>query len=156
MAQSKVLLHNVPDFGNCFVTFFFIFRKFCTYSCFAHNAICNIIQGQKLPVRFSEIPFICKYLFDGFFRMTTSGNAKRKIRAVMMGIRRYFRSQDESLQDIYGSMFLQTEMSDIIFSCPVRFPIAGEFKRLAVLSDIAFGRFAFSLFFLHSLSLLSE
>ena len=115
-----------------------------------HDAVLDLIQGKKLAVRFSKIPLIRKHLFNRFSCMTTAGNAKRKIRTVMMRCRRHFRGQDKSLIDIYRSMFLQPKEGDIIFNCPIRFQIARVFQRLAVLIDFAFRGFALSLFFLQS------
>lgn len=82
--------------------------------------------------------------------MTTSGNTKRKIRAVVMRSRRYFGCQDKSLFDTYGGVFLQSKVSDIIFNRPIRFDIRGIFERLPTLIQFSFRVFSLGFLFLKS------
>jgi hypothetical protein len=69
---------------------------------------------KEISIWLSKIPLIRKYLLNEFFRMTTAGNTKGKIRTVMMRSRRYFIDQDNPLFDIYTSMLPQPEISGII------------------------------------------
>lgn len=147
MAQSEILFHDIPDSGNGFVAGYFIFRKFSAGCCFTHDAIFNFIHGKKLAIGFSNIPLIREHLLNGFFRMTTAGDTKRKIRTVMMRSRRHLRGQDKTLFDIHRSMFFESEVRNFIFHRPVRFQIAGELERLAILIDLAIRRLSFQLFF---------
>jgi hypothetical protein len=80
--------------------------------------------------------------------MTTVGNAKRKIRTIMMRSRSHLRGQNKTMFNIHGSMFLNSVVGDIIFDCPVRFQIAGELKRLAVLINFSLRRFTLCFFFM--------
>ena len=58
MTQAKVLFDDVTFFRNLFISIYFIFGQFSSLGVFSHYAIFDFIEGQKVPIRFSGVPFI--------------------------------------------------------------------------------------------------
>lgn len=83
--------------------------------------------------------------------MTTAGDAKREIRTVMEGGRCYFRGEDKPISGINRSMLFETIMRNVVTDRPVRFQIAGEFKRIPLLIQLSFRRLSFLFLFLQFL-----
>jgi len=83
--------------------------------------------------------------------MIAAGNAKGKIRAVMLGSWGHFRSKNKSVTSIDRGMFLEPEVRLVILDRPVRFKIPGKFKDVAVFIQLTIGSFSLFLFFLQFL-----
>ena len=79
VAQTEILLHDVPDFGDGLVSIYFMLRQFRSPGGLGHDAVGDVVQAEKLSVVFSKIPFIGIHFLDGLIGMTTAGDAKRKM-----------------------------------------------------------------------------
>jgi hypothetical protein len=78
VAEPEVLFHNISNLGYFFVTLFLIFSQFCRGCIFSHNAVGNVIEGQKIPVGFSGISLVGIYFFDRLFGVTAVYGAIRE------------------------------------------------------------------------------
>ena len=65
MGDSKILLDDIPEFRDSFVTIFFIYGEFSAFGSFSHNAIFNTVPAEKFTIRLSMISFIGINLLDG-------------------------------------------------------------------------------------------
>ena len=79
--------------------------------------------------------------------MTTAGNTKREIGAVMVGGRGYLSSKNKPITGINRGMFLQTIVRFIILDSPVGFQIPGEFERFPLFIQFTRRCFSFLFFF---------
>ena len=147
MGKTEVLFDNIAFFGYLFISFYFIIRQLRRGRVLSHNAVCNLVHREKIPIWFSKVPLICIDLFDRFVGMATAGDAERKIGAVVMGGRRYLGGKDESMVYIDGGMLFETKVRDIVFHRPVGIEIARIFKRFSLFISCALGSFSFLFFF---------
>jgi hypothetical protein len=83
--------------------------------------------------------------------MTTTGNAKGKIGAVMLGSGGHFRSKNKSITGVDGGVLLEPEVRFVIFDRPVRFEFPGKLKEVAIFIQLTLGSFSLFLFFLQFL-----
>jgi hypothetical protein len=65
MGDSKILLNNVPDFGDGFIPIYFILRQFRSPDGLGHDAVGDFVQMEKISVVFSKIPFTGIHFLDG-------------------------------------------------------------------------------------------
>ena len=151
MGDSEILLNDVPDFGDGLVPIYFMLRQFRSPGGLGHDAVGDFVQMEKLSVVFSKVSFVGIHFLDGLIGMTTAGNAKRKIGAVMVGSGGHFRSKNKSITGIDGGVFLEPEVRLVILDRPVRFEITGKFKDVAVFIQLSLGSFSLFLFFLQFL-----
>jgi len=147
MTDAEILLNDVTDFRDGLVPLFFISGQFRTRCRFSHDAVFDAVHMQKIPVVFPKISFIGKHLFYRIFGMTTGGDTQREIGAVMVGGRGHFRGKDKTVTGIDGGMLFETKMRDVVSHGPIGIEIAGEFKKISVLVQLALRRFSFVLFF---------
>ena len=110
MGDSKILLNDIPEFRDSFVTFFFIYGEFSAFGRFSHNAIFNTVHAEKFTIRVSMISFIGINLLDGVLGMATAGDTERKIGTVMVGGRGYFRSKNKPIMGIDGGMLFKSKV----------------------------------------------
>ena len=143
MGDSKILLNDIPDLRDGFITIYFMLRQFRSPDGLGHNAVGDLIQIKELSVMLSKIAFIGIHFLDGLSGMTTAGNAKRKIGTVMVGGRGHFRSKNKPVTGINGSMLFETIMGDVIFNRPVRFEITGKLKEVAIFIQLSLRCFFF-------------
>jgi len=136
MRKTKILVDDVPLLRYLFVPFYLVLCQFCRGHILSHDTISDLVQIKKIPVCFSEIPFIGIHLFNRFFRMTTAGDKKRKIRTVIMGGRIYLGRKHKPIPGI-------------IFHRSVGFKIRNILKWFPLFNQFSLGRFSF-LFFLPS------
>jgi hypothetical protein len=132
MGDSKILFDYVPDFGDGPVSIYFMLRQFRSPGGLGHDAVSDFVQIEKISIVFSKIPFIGIHFLDGLIGMTTAGNAKGKIGAVMVGSGGHFRSKNKSITGIDGGVFLEPEVGFVIFDRPVRFEVSGKLKEVAI------------------------
>ena len=102
---------------------------------------------KEVPVIFSEVSFIGIDFFDRVLGMATSGNTERKIGAVMVGSRSYFRSENEPVVGVNSGVLFKTEVRDVIFDRPVGIKITGEFKDIPIFIKISCGFCSFLFLF---------
>lgn len=69
MAQTKILLNNMADFGDFFISFYFKFSELGCCGFFPHNAVLNAVFGQEAAIRFAKISLVCAYLFNRLLGM---------------------------------------------------------------------------------------
>jgi hypothetical protein len=131
MGDSEILLDDVPDFGDGLVPVYFMLRQFRSTGGLGHDAVSDFVQAKEVSIGFSKISFVCIYFLDGVIGMTASGDAKRKVGAVIAGGRSHFCGENETMIDIHSDMLLETEVGLVIFDYPVRFKVAGKLKDVA-------------------------
>jgi len=102
---------------------------------------------KELSVIFAKVAFIGIDFFDGVFGVATGGDTEGKIGAVVMRSRSHFRGEDEAVVGIDRGVLFKSEVGDIIFDCPVRFDIPGEFKGIPVFIQFSRRCFSFLFFF---------
>jgi hypothetical protein len=74
--------------------------------------------------------------------MTTSGDAERKIRTVMVRSRGYLSSKNKPVTGIDRGVLFKSEVGNVIFNRPVGFKIPGEFKGISIFVQFACGSFS--------------
>jgi hypothetical protein len=107
----------------------------------------DLVQMKELAVIFAKISFIREHFLYGVIGVTTAGDTEREVGAVMMGSRGHFRGQNKPIISIDGGVLFKSEVGDIIFYCPVRLDIPGEFENIPVFIEVALGCFALLFFF---------
>jgi len=151
MGDSKILFDYVPDFGDGLVSIYLMLRQFRSPGGLGHDAVSDFVQIEKISIVFSKIPFIGIHFLDGLIGMTTAGDAKGKIGAVMKGGRRNLCGENETMLDIYSGVFLKPEMGFVILYRPIRFEITRKLKEIAIFIQLSLGSFSLFLFFLQFL-----
>ena len=79
MGDSKILFNYVQDFGDSFVSIYFVLRQFRTHDSLGHDTVGDLVQAEEVSIGFSKISFVCIYFLDGIIGMTASGDAKRNV-----------------------------------------------------------------------------
>ena len=151
MRDSKILLHDISDLGDGLVSIYCILRQFRSPGSLGHDTVGDLVQMEEIPVVFSKIPFIRIHFPDGFIGMTTAGDTKGKIGAVMVGSGGHFRGKNKSIMGIDSGMFLESEMGLVILDRPVRFEITRKLKDVSILVQFSLGCFALFPFLLQLL-----
>ena len=77
MADAEILLHDVSYFGDGLVALDLQLGEFGSGGVFAHDAIFDLIEGEKITVGFSSVALVGIDLFDFLFCMTTESGAIR-------------------------------------------------------------------------------
>ena len=71
MAQTEVLLNDVPLFGYLLVSVYLIFGQLGRGRILPHDPILDLIQTEKAAIRFTKVSFIGIDNFNGLIHMTT-------------------------------------------------------------------------------------
>ena len=151
MGDSKILLHDISDLGDGLVPVYFVLRQFRTRDSLGHDAVGDFVQAEEVSIGFSKISFVCIYFLDGIIGMTASGDAKRKVGAVMAGGRSHFCGENETVIYIHSDVLLETEVGLVILDHPVRFEVTGKLKDIAIFIQLSLRSFALFPFFLQFL-----
>ena len=148
MADAKVLLDDVSDFGDGLVTQDLRVGQLGGSGVFTHDAVFDMVKGEKVPVGFSGVAFVGKDLFDLLFGMTTEGSAVGQQVGIVDRGWGEGGGQHKAVVGVHRRMFLQPKVRGIIFDHPVGLKIAGELQRLAVFIALPFfGLAVFTLLF---------
>jgi len=156
VADAEVLLHNISDFWYFFVAFYFIFSELGRGWVFSHDAVSNVVEGQKVAVGFSGVSFVGVYFFDGVFAVTAVNGAIRQIVGIMHGSLSQRGGQDKAVIDINGGMLFKPKVGDIVFDSPVWFQVTAEFERFAIFIQFSFYGVSFVAVFFYPVKLLEN
>ena len=131
MADAEVLLDDVSDFGDGLVALDLQLGELGGGGVFAHDAIFDVVEGEKITVGFSSIAFVGIDFFDFLFCMTTeSGAIGQEVGIVHRG-RCEGGGQHKAVLSIHRSMLFKAKVRDVVFNDPVGFKVPGELQRLA-------------------------
>ena len=83
MADPEVLFDDVSDLGDFFVSFDFQSGQFRRGRILSHDAIGDLVEGQKVPVRLAGVSLVREHLFDGLFGMAAISCTIRQIVGVV-------------------------------------------------------------------------
>jgi hypothetical protein len=148
MADAEVLLHDISDFGDGLVTQDLRVGQLGGGGVLAHDAVFDLIEGEKVPVGFSGVAFIGIDLFDFLLGMTTERRAVGQEVGIVDRGRSQCGGQHKAVAGVHRGMFLQPKVRGIIFDYPVGLEITGELQRLAVFIVLPlFGLAVFAVFF---------
>ena len=147
MADTEVLFHNVADFGDSLVPFFFVGSQPSASCRLSHDAVLDLVKTEELPVFLSKVALVGKDLLDRILGMTTSGDTEGEIGAVMERSRGHFRGEDKTISGIHRSVLFQSKVRLVVFDRPVGIEISGELRRFSQLIQAALRCFSFSPFF---------
>jgi len=148
VADADVLFDNVSDFGDGLVTQDLRAGQLGGGGVFAHDAVFDLVESEKVPVGISGAAFIGIDLLDLPAGVTTeSGAVGQEVGIVDRG-RSQGGGQHKAMAGVHRRMFFEPEVRGVIFDHPVGFEIPGELQRLAVFIALAlFGAAASALFF---------
>jgi hypothetical protein len=76
MADAEVLLNYISDLGDGFVALDLQLGELGGGGVLAHDAIFDVVEGEKVTVGFSSVALVGIDLFDFLFCMTTESGAK--------------------------------------------------------------------------------
>jgi hypothetical protein len=138
VSDAEVLLDDVSDFGDGFVTQNLRVGQLSGGGVFAHDAVSDLIECQEVPVGFSGVAFISIDFFDLLLGMTTENGAIGQEVSIVDRVRSQCGGHHKAVARVYRGMLLQPEVRGLIFDPPVGFEIAGELQRFAVFIMVPF------------------
>ena len=115
MADAEILFDNLSYLGDLLVSFDFKIREFCRCRVLSHDAVFDIVFGQKTTIGLPRVAFIGIYFLDGCFCMFTENGTVIQIIGVIDRSRIQGGRQDEAVVGVHGGMFLQAIVGDIVF-----------------------------------------
>ena len=137
MADAEVLLDYISDLGDGLVALDLQLGELGGGGVLAHDAIFDVVEGEKVTVGFSSVALVGIDLFDFLFCMTTESGAIGEIVGIVDRSWCKGGGQHKTVAGVDRRMFLQTKVGDIIFNRPVGFQVPGELKRIALFIPLA-------------------
>jgi hypothetical protein len=115
MADAEILLNYISDLGDGLVALDLQLGELGGGGVFAHDAIFDVVEGEKIPVGFSSVALVGIDLFDLLFCMTTeSGAIGQEVGIVHRG-RCEGGGQHKAMAGVDRRVFFEPKVRGIIF-----------------------------------------
>ena len=110
MADAEVLLDYISDFGDGLVALDLQLGELGGGGVLAHDAIFDVVEGEKVTVGFSSVALVGIDLFDLLFCMTTESGAIGEIVGIVDRSWCKGGGQHKAVAGVDRRMFLQTKV----------------------------------------------